>query len=120
MTNDREYLRALEAAEGKVHVQIFEDSDGFPMANVVWGLWISDGVPRPGSSEGPMSVPNALRRADEVAALYEIDGVVVSVTDDRLWDEAWGFLQPRPGSTEDADESADDLAGNDVPTRQWI
>ena len=93
MAEDREYQRALKAAEGEVLVDVTSGIDGAHVATVTWGEWISDGIPRHGDSEGPMSVPEALRRADEVAELYGLQGVVVSVPNDDLWQSEWGALR---------------------------
>jgi hypothetical protein len=93
MAEDREYQRALRAAEGEVLVEVTPGINGELAATVTWGEWISDGIPRHGDSEGPMSVPAALRRADEVAELYGLQGVVVSVPDDDLWRSEWGALR---------------------------
>ena len=108
MAEDREYQRALKAAEGEVLVDVTSGTDGAHVATVTWGEWISDGIPRHGDSEGPMSVPEALRRADEVAELYGLQGVVVSVPNDDLWQREWGALR-------DDRWSEDLVAGETVP-----
>ena len=108
MAEDREYQRALKAAEGEVLVDVTSGIDGAQVATVTWGEWISDGIPRHGDTEGPMSVPAALRRADEVAELYGLQGVVVSVPDDDFWQSEWGALR--------TDRWSEDLLGDeDVP-----
>jgi hypothetical protein len=106
MAEDREYERALKAAEGEVLVEVVPGTNGDLFATVIWGEWISDGVPRHGDSEGPMSVPQALRRADEVAELYGLQGVVVSIPEDDLWESQWGALR--------SERWSEDLAADEV------
>jgi hypothetical protein len=109
MAEDREYQRARKAAEGEVLVDVTSGIDGAQVATVTWGEWVSDGIPRHGDTEGPMSVPAALRRADEVAELYGLQGVVVSVPDDDFWQSEWGALR--------TDRWSEDLLGDeDVPS----
>jgi hypothetical protein len=120
MPYDRDYERALEAEEGKVHVEITANADGHPAAIVKWGPWVSDGIVRHGSAEGPMSVPLALRRADEVAALYGLKGVAIDLADERLWRPDWGVLPPKPADVDKGIDTADEAVKRDIPTRQWI
>ena len=116
MAEDREYQRALKAAEGEVLVDVTSGINGAHVATVTWGEWISDGIPRHGDSEGPMSVPEALRRADEVAELYGLQGVVVSVPNDDLWQSEWGALRTERWSEDLAADDAVPLASESDDT----
>jgi len=124
MAEDREYERALAAAEGEVFVDIIPSANGELAATVTWGEWISDGIPRHGDSEGPMPVPAALKRAEEVVAMYELKDVVVSIPSDDLWEAEWGLLRPlRSSITALAEEDDVDLADDGdegvSPTTGW-
>jgi hypothetical protein len=123
MASDREYERALAAAEGEVHVDIAPSADGDLAATVSWGDWISDGITRHGDSEGPMTVAQALRRAQEVADLYGFEKVAVAIPSDDLWNREWGVLKPqlRPQILEDEDDLdvADDGDEGPSPTTGW-
>jgi hypothetical protein len=61
-------------------------------ANVSWGDGISMGDRLVGASEGPYTVPEALARADEIAALYGLPRVMISIERPSYWRADWGDL----------------------------
>jgi len=94
MADNQVYERIFTEAvlDDAVTVAIHQDTNGNVLAWVKWGSWVGDGVHQHGDFEGPLPVPRALERANELAPLYEFERVVVYVDDFRLWRPEWGTL----------------------------
>lgn len=105
MASDRAYDEADVAGAGDVLVEITSGPEGEPLATLTWGDWVSDGITRHGESVGPMSVGEALARADTVADLYGFDRVVVSMRGGPAWNPAWGTLRRAPADFVEADDA---------------
>lgn len=95
-----------EIAFDAVTVGIGSDAAAFAAAGMVYGeqrasvMWpdrLHQGDKVVGAGEHCNSVPEALARADEIAALYGFQRVVISIQHRDLWDEAWGELADEPG-----------------------
>lgn len=92
----REAAAGEAAIAGEALVEINEIGGGELVATVSWGDWVSDGITRHGDSTGPMPVGEALRKADEVADLYDLKRVVVSLPSGESWNPAWGKVSREP------------------------
>lgn len=66
-------------------------------AVVYWPDWLANGVKIIGAMEGPMAVPFALARAEELRQRYGFNRIVIWVQHRELWDNSWGELAPQPG-----------------------
>lgn len=66
-------------------------------ALVYWPDWPGKSSPVQGALEGPMSVENALSRAETLRTLHAFKRVVIWVQHKELWDDRWGKLAPLPG-----------------------
>jgi hypothetical protein len=70
-----------------------------PMASIYWPVWFGDAgqVVRPGSEMGPWSVPDALKRAEELRHQFGFPRVVVTMEERGLWCDEWGVLAEDEG-----------------------
>jgi hypothetical protein len=66
-------------------------------AAVYWPDWDAGIEPAIAGVEGPMSVPNALTRAEDLQLIHGFRRVVVWVQHRELWDERWGELSQEAG-----------------------
>jgi hypothetical protein len=73
---------------------------GEALASVYWPDWISQGGKIKSALEGPYSVPEALKRADELCALWAYNRVVIAIQDRALWRPEWGELAEVEGLDE--------------------
>jgi hypothetical protein len=64
---------------------------------VYWPEWKHKGELIPAQSEGPLKVPAALVRADEMARRYGFNDVVIVLQDHSMWNAAWGTLAAKSG-----------------------
>lgn len=87
-----ERLPVEEVVADAITVAIHRDETGAVMAWAKWGPWVGDGVHQHGDFEGPLPVPQALERAEELAPLYNFSKVVVYVDAFDLWQPEWGTL----------------------------
>lgn len=62
-------------------------------AMVYWPNWQGTEA----AVEGPMTVQDALRRAERIRELHAFKRVVIWVQHRELWDENWGTLAAAPG-----------------------
>ena len=72
-------------------------SFGPVLASIYWPDWISQGDKVLAALEGPYSVPEALKRAELLCALWAFNRVVIAIQSRDLWDDAWGTLADEPG-----------------------
>lgn len=70
---------------------------GEVVASIYWPDWISQGDKIHAALEGPYSVPEALKRADELCALWAFNRVVIAIQDRALWQPTWGRLREAEG-----------------------
>lgn len=70
---------------------------GEVMASIYWPDWISQGDKIKAALEGPYSVPEALKRANELCALWAYNRVVIAIQDRALWQAEWGELAEAEG-----------------------
>lgn len=66
-------------------------------AVIYWPDWKGKSAPISNGIEGPMAVPLALTRANELCARFEFERVVLWLQHRELWDERWGRLAAIPG-----------------------
>lgn len=62
------------------------------LARVQWVMVADDEDTLISRSEGPFEMGTALDYAEEIAALYGLQRVVVAIADQTLWQGVWGTL----------------------------
>ena len=70
---------------------------GQRQATMYWPDWPGRTEPLKAGLEGPMSVENALAKAEKLCSRFGFKRVVVWVQHRELWDNRWGSLAAQPG-----------------------
>ena len=66
-------------------------------ASIYWPDWIAQGDMVKAALEGPYTVPEALKRAEILCALWAFNRVVIAIQDRAIWRRDWGELREIEG-----------------------